>query len=63
MCVLIVVAQAMVTDEEKQKDVLAYVQGLLDLKDKYDKLLQQAFSSDKTFQHTINQVLCRIRID
>lgn len=53
----------MVTDEEKQKDVLAYVQGLLDLKDKYDKLLQQAFSSDKTFQHTINQVLCRIRID
>lgn len=42
-------------DEEKQKDTIAYVQLLLEFKDKYDRLLSGAFNGDKTFQHTINQ--------
>eukprot|EP01088_Endostelium_zonatum_P006174 TRINITY_DN1827_c0_g4_i1.p1 TRINITY_DN1827_c0_g4~~TRINITY_DN1827_c0_g4_i1.p1 ORF type:complete len:733 (-),score=139.94 TRINITY_DN1827_c0_g4_i1:78-2276(-) len=45
----------MVQDPNKQKNPDQYVQSLLDLKDKYDKLLVQAFNSDKTFQHSINQ--------
>lgn len=38
------------------KETGAYVQNLLDLKDKYDKLLTAAFNNDKTFQHALNQV-------
>jgi len=45
----------MVVDPNKQKNPDQYVQSLLDLKDKYDKLLAQAFNNDKTFQHSINQ--------
>lgn len=31
------------------------MQSLLDLKDKYDKLLSAALNNDKTFQHSLNQ--------
>lgn len=37
------------------KEQGTYVQSLLDLKDKYDKLLAAAFNNDKTFQHSLNQ--------
>lgn len=47
--------KALVTDPEKNKDPRIYVQALLDLKDKYDKLLTGAFLNDKNFQHAINQ--------
>jgi cullin 3 len=43
------------TDEEKNKAPKLYVQALLDLKDKYDRLLTTAFLNDKNFQHAINQ--------
>eukprot|EP01112_Ceratiomyxa_fruticulosa_P003545 TRINITY_DN1386_c0_g1_i3.p1 TRINITY_DN1386_c0_g1~~TRINITY_DN1386_c0_g1_i3.p1 ORF type:complete len:747 (+),score=118.94 TRINITY_DN1386_c0_g1_i3:321-2561(+) len=49
------IGKELVTDEEKQKEQGTYVQQLLDLKDKYDRLLAQAFSNDKTFQHSLNQ--------
>jgi len=45
----------LVNDPNKQKNPDQYVQSLLDLKDKYDKLLANAFNNDKTFQHSINQ--------
>eukprot|EP01090_Pellita_catalonica_P013608 TRINITY_DN3274_c0_g7_i1.p1 TRINITY_DN3274_c0_g7~~TRINITY_DN3274_c0_g7_i1.p1 ORF type:complete len:736 (-),score=109.41 TRINITY_DN3274_c0_g7_i1:103-2310(-) len=45
----------LVTDPAKQKEPEAYVQSLLDMKDKYDNLLSGAFNNDKTFQHAINQ--------
>jgi cullin 3 len=48
--------KAIVNDEEKAKEQGSYVQCLLDLKDKYDKLLSAAFNNDKTFQHSLNQV-------
>jgi len=47
--------KALVTDEEKNKAPKLYVQSLLDLKDKYDKLLSGAFLNDKNFQHSFNQ--------
>ena len=50
------IGKAMVTDEEKQKDPATFIQNLLALKDKYDKILSHAFLHDKSFKHTINQV-------
>lgn len=47
--------KALVQDEEKQKDPSIFIQHLLSLKDKYDKILASAFNNDKTFKHTINQ--------
>lgn len=47
--------KALVSDEEKNKNPQLYVQALLDLKDKYDRLLTGAFTNDKNFQHAINQ--------
>eukprot|EP00727_Mastigamoeba_balamuthi_P013771 m51a1_g9016 putative cullin c (746) ;mRNA; r:171252-174367 len=49
------VGKSIVMDEEKVKSPIDYVQSLIDLKDKYDLILQNAFSSDKTFAQTINQ--------
>jgi cullin 3 len=47
--------KGLVTDPEKNKNPQLYVQSLLDLKDKYDRLLTGAFANDKNFQHAINQ--------
>lgn len=49
------IGKGMVTDEEKQKDPGTFIQNLLVLKDKYDKILSHAFLHDKSFKHTINQ--------
>jgi cullin 3 len=49
------IGKAIVNDEEKAKEGGTYVQSLLDLKDKYDKLLSAALNNDKTFQHSLNQ--------
>lgn len=40
----------------KTKAALGWVQSVLDLKDKFDVLLKQAFSSDKAFEKSINDV-------
>jgi len=48
------VGKGIITDDEKSKDHLALVQSLLDMKDKYDNLLQFAFNNDKTFATTLN---------
>lgn len=45
-----------VNDAEKDKEQNTYVEPLLALKDKYDRLLAAAFTNDKQFQHSINQV-------
>lgn len=50
--------KALITDEEKQKDHLVLIQNLLDLKEKYDKILSGAFNNDKQFSQTLNQVNC-----
>ncbi|KAE8718246.1 Cullin-3 [Hibiscus syriacus] len=44
----------LVTDPERLKDPVDFVQHLLDLKDKYDKIITAAFSNDKTFQNALN---------
>jgi cullin 3 len=49
--------KALITDDEKQKDHLALVQALLDIKDKYDRLLMQAFNNDRGFATSLNGVL------
>jgi cullin 3 len=56
--------KTLVMDEEKQKEHLQLIQSLLDLKEKYDKLLLAAFNNDKLFIQTLNQVLfvCEIML-
>ncbi|KAL8111967.1 cullin-3A [Apium graveolens] len=44
----------LVTDPEKVKDPVEFVQCLLNEKDKYDKVINLAFSNDKTFQNALN---------
>lgn len=45
----------------KTKAALAWVQDVLDLKDKFDTLLDKAFADDKAFEKSINDVSGRIR--
>ncbi|GFR47201.1 hypothetical protein Agub_g8881, partial [Astrephomene gubernaculifera] len=49
------VGKAMVTDPERTKDPVEYVQALLDMRDKYEKIITQAFADDKTFRNALNQ--------
>ncbi|CAM8878442.1 hypothetical protein QQ045_018940 [Rhodiola kirilowii] len=44
----------LVTDPEKLRDPVEFVQRLLDEKDKYDKIINLAFNNDKTFQNALN---------
>ncbi|KAA8532988.1 hypothetical protein F0562_032894 [Nyssa sinensis] len=44
----------LVTDPERLKDPVEFVQCLLDEKDKYDKIISLAFNNDKTFQNALN---------
>ncbi|PWA94803.1 Cullin [Artemisia annua] len=44
----------LVTDPEKLKDPVEFVQCLLDKKDKYDEIISLSFSNDKTFQNALN---------
>ncbi|KAH3761929.1 cullin C [Pelomyxa schiedti] len=46
---------ALVTDVEKCKNSIEFVQNLIDFKDKYDLLLDRAFSKDKSFIQAVNQ--------
>jgi cullin 3 len=48
--------KAVVESPDNQDKEKSFVQSLLDLKDKYDKILIGAFNNDKNFQHTMNQV-------
>ncbi|PRP75027.1 cullin C, partial [Planoprotostelium fungivorum] len=49
------VGKGLIQDEEKQKDHLALVQALLDMKDKYDVILSTALGNDKMFSQSMNQ--------
>ena len=44
----------LVTDPERLKDPVDFVQRLLDEKDKHDKIVSLAFTNDKTFQNALN---------
>ncbi|KAL6994217.1 Cullin-3A [Sarracenia purpurea var. burkii] len=44
----------LVTDPERLKDPVDFVQRLLDEKDKHDKIISLAFTNDKTFQNALN---------
>ncbi|XP_061346163.1 cullin-3A-like [Gastrolobium bilobum] len=44
----------LVMDPERLRDPVDFVQRLLDLKDKYDKIITMAFTNDKTFQNALN---------
>lgn len=44
----------LVTDPERLKDPVDFVQRLLDEKDKHDKIINTSFSNDKTFQNALN---------
>lgn len=48
------VGKQLVTDPERLRDPVDFVQRLLDLKDKYDKIITLAFNNDKTFQNALN---------
>uniref|UniRef100_A0A1J3ITE6 Cullin-3B n=1 Tax=Noccaea caerulescens TaxID=107243 RepID=A0A1J3ITE6_NOCCA len=42
-----------VTDPEKSKDPVEFVQRLLDERDKYDEIISKSFNNDKTFQNLL----------
>lgn len=44
----------LIIDPERLKDPVDFVQRLLDLKDKYDKVITTAFANDKSFQNALN---------
>uniref|UniRef100_A0A0D9X4U3 Cullin family profile domain-containing protein n=1 Tax=Leersia perrieri TaxID=77586 RepID=A0A0D9X4U3_9ORYZ len=44
----------MVTDPERMKDPIDFVQRLLNEKDKYDSIVTTSFSNDKSFQNALN---------
>uniref|UniRef100_A0A453PK45 Cullin family profile domain-containing protein n=1 Tax=Aegilops tauschii subsp. strangulata TaxID=200361 RepID=A0A453PK45_AEGTS len=44
----------LVTDPERLKDPVEFVQCLLNEKDKHDKIINVAFGNDKTFQNALN---------
>ncbi|KAL1291482.1 hypothetical protein HN51_059999 [Arachis hypogaea] len=44
----------LVMDPERLRDPVDFVQRLLDLKDKYDKIINMSFTNDKTFQNALN---------
>ncbi|KAJ4711317.1 Cullin [Melia azedarach] len=44
----------LVSDPERLKDPVEFVQRLLDEKDKYDNIISSAFNNDKTFQNALN---------
>ncbi|KAJ7943492.1 putative Cullin [Quillaja saponaria] len=44
----------LVTDPERLKDPVEFVQQLLDEKDKYDNIINLALNNDKTFQNALN---------
>ncbi|KAJ6840012.1 cullin-3A-like [Iris pallida] len=44
----------LVTDPERLKDPVEFVQRLLNEKDKHDKIISTAFNNDKTFQNALN---------
>jgi len=49
------IGRTIILDSEKQKDHIVLVQELLELKDKYDRLLQTAFLGNKSFVQAVNQ--------
>ncbi|EEC78114.1 hypothetical protein OsI_17639 [Oryza sativa Indica Group] len=46
--------KALVSDPEKIKDPVEFVQRLLNEKDKYDEIISISFSNDKAFQNALN---------
>lgn len=44
----------LIMDPERLRDPVDFVQRLLDLKDKYDKVITMSFNNDKTFQNALN---------
>ncbi|KAM0936812.1 putative cullin protein, neddylation [Dioscorea sansibarensis] len=44
----------LVTDADKLKDPVDFVQHLLDVRYKFDKIITTAFNNDKTFQNALN---------
>ncbi|XP_028762095.1 cullin-3A-like [Neltuma alba] len=46
--------KVLVTDPERLKDPVEFVNRLLDEKDKYDKIINLSFNNDKSFQNALN---------
>ncbi|KAG2462034.1 CUL3 protein, partial [Polypterus senegalus] len=45
--------KALVSEEGEGKNPVDYIQGLLDLKSRFDRFLQESFSNDRLFKQTI----------
>ncbi|XP_072985513.1 cullin-3B-like isoform X1 [Typha latifolia] len=48
------IGKQLVTDPERLKDPVDFVQRLLNEKDKHDKIISTAFNNDKTFHNALN---------
>lgn len=53
----------LVQDPERSKDPVGFVQGLLDLRDKYEVIIKRAFKEDRNFRNALNQVMHAARVD
>lgn len=47
------VGRALVTDQEKQKEPVSFVKGVLALRDKYDHINEKSFKDDKKAQKKV----------
>lgn len=45
--------KALVSEEGEGKNPVDYIQGLLDLKSRFDRFLQESFNNDRLFKQTI----------
>lgn len=48
--------EALVTDSERAKSPVEFVQRLLDMREKYDIIVREAFHSDKGFNRALKNV-------
>jgi hypothetical protein len=53
--------RSIVSDGELRKDPVALVQALVDLRDKFARVVDVAFSDDKDFQRALKEVRCAAR--
>lgn len=56
VCSHLQTGEAMINDPDRLKDPVEFVQTLLGERDKFERIIVQAFSDDKLFRNSLNQV-------
>lgn len=56
VCSHLQTGEVMINDPDRLKDPVEFVQTLLGERDKFERIIVQAFSDDKLFRNSLNQV-------